>query len=316
MCDAKSFGNSKFNGKRAYHDKESYKWELASRAMSERLGDKMNECISACDREADVVEYLSYKCINNQRFVVRTKSNRPSQDGGRLFDEMGTQKVEGLYTVDIPQRGGRKSRKAKLSIQYAQVNVLAPERKQTTYPPLPIYAISCQESQCDSDKGLHLLLLTTEPVTCSEQARKIVSFYEARWKVELFHKVWESEGTNVEKLKMHQFESLEKLAVILAFIACRLMQLKDMGDSKLGETAPCTLCLNTNQWPMVYKAIYKKLPEQDKLPSVKWAYQSLGKLVGWNDSKQTERVGWKTLHEGPAKLDNLLEAVELLKLEM
>ena len=67
---------------------------------------------------------------------------------------------------------------------------------------------------------------------------------------------------------------------------------------------------------MLYKATYKKLPDQDNIPTVKWAYQSLGKLVGWNDSKRTGRVGWKTLHEGLTKLDHLLEAVELLKLEM
>lgn len=67
-----------------------------------------------------------------------------------------------------------------------------------------------------------------------------MSFYEARWKVELFHKIWKSEGTKVKSLKMHQYESLEKVAVIHAFIACRLMQLKDMGDSKTGEMASCT----------------------------------------------------------------------------
>lgn len=316
MRDSENFGNSKFNGKRAYKDKESYKWELASNAMAERLGEKMKDCISVCDREADVVEYLSYKCSHQQRFVVRAKSNRPLQEGGRLFDEMDKQTVEGHYSVNIPQRGGRKGRKAKLSIQYAQVNILAPERKQKTYPPLPIYAVSCQEIDCGSDKGLHWLLLTTEPVTCAQEARKIVSFYEARWKVELFHKVWKSEGTKVESLKMHQFESLEKVAIMHAFIACRLMQLKDMGDSKVGEKSPCTLCLTPQQWQMLYKATYKKLPDENNIPTVRWAYQSLGKLAGWNDSKRTGRVGWKTLHEGLTKLDTLLEAYELLKLKM
>ncbi|WP_158525420.1 hypothetical protein [Glaciecola sp. KUL10] len=109
-------------------------------------------------------------------------------------------------------------------------------------------------------------------MTNAKEARKIISFYEARWKVELFHKVWKSEGTKVENLKMHKFESLEKVAVMYAFIACRLMQLKDMGDSKAGEKSPCTLCLSTQQWQMLYKATYKKLPNKDNIPTVKWAY--------------------------------------------
>ena len=115
---------------------------------------------------------------------------------------------------------------------------------------------------------------------------------------------------------MHQFESLEKVAVIQAFIACRLMQLKDMGDSTTGETAPCTLCLTEPQWHLLYKAIYRKLPTKNEVPSVKWAYQSIGKLAGWNDSKRTGRVGWKTLNEGLRKLDNMMLAMELLKIEM
>ena len=51
---------------------------------------------------------------------------------------------------------------------------------------------------------------------------------------------------------MHQFESLEKVAVIQAFIACRLMQLKDMGDSTTGEAAPCTLYIVSHRTAMAF----------------------------------------------------------------
>lgn len=314
--DSKDFGKRKQRQKRAYEDKESYKWEQASSAMSERLGDKMKDCISVCDREADIIEYLSYKRANNQRFVVRVNSNRPLNEGNRLFNYLSEQIIEGEYTVHVPQRGGRKARDAKLSIQFAQVTVLAPERKRGAHPPLPLYAVSCKEICEDEDTGLHWTLLTTEVVENPAQARKIVGYYEARWKVELFHKVWKTQGTNVENLKMHQFESLEKVAVVLAFIACRLMQLKDMGDKPEGKTVPCTLCLSTPQWKLLYKATHKKSPDKNEPPTVRWAYHSLGKLAGWNDSKRTGRVGWKTLNEGLKKLNNMLEALDLIGHEM
>lgn len=313
--DDAEFGKKRIKT-RPYQEKESYKWEQASTAMSERLGDKMKDCISVCDREADVIEYLSYKCTHNQRFVVRVKYNRPLEDDNRLFDCLSEQTIAGEYQIKVPQRGGRKARETKLSIQYAQVSVLAPERKQKLYAPLPVYAVSCKEVNGKKDGGLHWTLLTTEPVESAEQARKIVHYYEARWRVELFHKVWKSEGTQVENLKMHQFESLEKVAVIQAFIACRLMQLKDMGDCDVGETAPCTLCLTAPQWQVLYRATYKKQPNKSKVPSVKWAYQSLGKLAGWNDSRRTGRVGWKTLNEGLTKLNNMMEALEMFDHEM
>lgn len=313
--DEAEFGKKRIKT-RPYQEKESYKWEQASTAMSERLGDKMKDCISVCDREADVIEYLSYKCTHNQRFVVRVKYNRPLEDDNRLFDCLSEQTIAGEYHINVPQRGGRKARQTKLSIQYAQVSVLAPERKQKFHAALPVYAVSCKEINGKKDGGLHWTLLTTEPVESAEQARKIVRYYEARWRVELFHKVWKSEGTQVENLKMHQFESLEKVAVIQAFIACRLMQLKDMGDSEVGETAPCTLCLIASQWRVLYRATYKKQPDKSKVPSVKWAYQSLGKLAGWNDSRRTGRVGWKTLNEGLTKLNNMMEALEMFGHEM
>jgi hypothetical protein len=241
--DSAEFGKSSEKKKRAYEDKESHKWEEASTAMRERLGDSMQNCISVCDREADIIEYMSYKSAHNQRFVVRAHYNRPLEEESRLYDYLTEQKKAGEYQFQVSQRGGRKGRWAKMDIKYAPVSVMAPQRKQKSYPPIELYAVSCTEIKSDTQENkskvrktptntLNWTLLTTEPVESAEQAMKIVSYYEARWKVELFHKVWKTQGTNVESLKMHQYQSLEKAAVILAFIACRLMQLKDMGENK------------------------------------------------------------------------------------
>lgn len=317
--DSNTFGKKSKPKTRPYKEKESYKWELASTAMSERLGDKMKDCISVCDRESDIIEYLSYKCTHNQRFVVRVNFDRPLEEGNRLYDCLSAQTVAGNYQIRVPQKGGRKARDVTLSIQYAKVSVLAPERKQKKHPPLPVYALTCKEvneGKEEDNSGLRWTLLTTEPVESAEQARKIVSYYEARWRVELFHKVWKSEGTQVEELKMHTFENLEKVAVVQAFIACRLMQLKDMGDSDVGKSAPCSLCLTAPQWKLLYRAVHKKSPNGIAVPNVRWAYHSLGKLAGWNDSRRTGRVGWKTLNQGLTKLNNMMEAVEILGHEM
>jgi hypothetical protein len=41
-------------------------------------------------------------------------------------------------------------------------------------------------------------LLTTEAVTTSEQASKIIGDDELRWLIEDYHKIWKSVGTRVE----------------------------------------------------------------------------------------------------------------------
>lgn len=311
------FGGRHHNQKRDYHTKESYKWEQASEAMQARLGDSvMARCISVCDREADVIEYLAYKQAKRQRFVVRAKSNRPLAEGDRLYDHAEALTTAGHYRVSIPQRGGRKARQAELSIRYAPVSVLAPTRKQPLYPPITVYAVYCDEVTQGTTQPLQWVLLTTEPVTNTQQALKVVSYYEARWKVELFHKVWKSEGTNVEALRMQDVGNLERMMVIQAFIACRLMQLKDMGDSDVAQVAPCTLCLSELQWKILFKARHKQTPLPNTPPDIKWAYQALGKLAGWNDSKRSGRVGWKTLWKGWEKLETLVSGYQLFQDEM
>ena len=62
--------------KRAYGDKESYKWQRASERMAARLGETQGRTVSVCDREADVYEYLQHKVGRGERFVVRASWDR------------------------------------------------------------------------------------------------------------------------------------------------------------------------------------------------------------------------------------------------
>lgn len=93
--EASSYGKKHQRKKRAYEDKESYKWEQASIQAKARLGDMMKRTISICDREADLYEYLNYKLQHDQRFVVRAKVDRhvlESQAG--LFETLEKKGVE------------------------------------------------------------------------------------------------------------------------------------------------------------------------------------------------------------------------------
>jgi hypothetical protein len=70
--------------------------------------------------------------------------------------------------------------------------------------------------------------------------------------------------------------------------------------------------LSTLEWKLLWlKQESKPLPEQP--PSLYWAYINLAKLAGWQDSKQTGRVGWQTLWEGWFNLQNLVEGSQLMK---
>ena len=48
-----------------------------------------------------------------------------------------------------------------------------------------------------------------------------------RWRVEEFHKAWKS-GAGVEQRRMRGADNLERIAVVLAFVAVRLLQLREV----------------------------------------------------------------------------------------
>lgn len=74
--DVMTYGHNVQYAQQPYEEKESFKWERASRAMTERLGEQISKVISVCDREADLIEYLAYKVEQKQRFVVRSMQSR------------------------------------------------------------------------------------------------------------------------------------------------------------------------------------------------------------------------------------------------
>ena len=307
--DADTFGCRKTRANRAFEEKESAKWVKASDNMSERLGDSLKRTISVCDREADIIEYLHYKVDNNQRYLVRATFNRPLENGTRLYDYAEGITPCGSYELVVAQRGGRKEHTAIMDLSYACVDVLAPVRKQKTLGSIKSNVVICQER--GNEKGLKWVLLTSEPINSAEDARKIVKYYEMRWKIEEYHKAWKSGGTQVEKLRMQSAGNIERMAVILGFVAVRLLQLREVGRDKMLAKEKCTAVFNNLQWRLLWAKTENKKAMKNFTPTVEWAYLSLGKLGGWQNSKNNNVVGWEALWEGWQKLDVLVEGYEM-----
>ncbi|MDX7992992.1 IS4 family transposase [Xenorhabdus littoralis] len=306
--DSASYGQRKDRNRRAYEDKESDKWQRASQAMSLRLGEQMNNVISVCDREADIIEYLRYKTEQQQRFVVRSMQSRCiEQADDRLHPFSASLCSAGERIVHVQQKGGRKSRYAICDIRFAPVSIKIPSNK--TGHSISLFYVGCQEQ--GDNEGLCWHLLTNEPVTTAKQAQKILEYYEKRWLIEDFHKSWKTGGTQVEELRMQSKDNLERMIVVLAFIAVRIQQLRYLSlQTERAKNLACESLLSPIAWKLLWlKTESKTLPKQ--VPSLHWAYLKLGRLAGWNDSKRTGIVGWQRLWEGGFKLQTLLEGYQL-----
>ena len=302
LRQASKFDSKNQRAAQDYRDKESFKWQRSSEAMAERLGDTIQHTVSVCDRESDVYEYLHYKVNAEQRFVLRTHCNR-KLDGSavKLFDTVRDLEGAGTYEVHIEQKGGRPGRKAMMESAYAPVRVLAPDRKQRDFTSIALTVVRCREIS-KSPHPVEWILLTTEQVNNAEDARRIVGYYEARWKIEEFHKAWKSGGTQIEKSRLQSAGNLERMAVILAFIAIRLLQLREVVhlDKKL-ISKDCSHILTESQWRLLWRKQEQKAYRTKTPTTTEWAYYDWARLGAWKDSKRTGRVVGHALVEGGCK---------------
>lgn len=302
----------KTRGKRAnhaitpYREKEGYKWESASTNMSARLGAKIDDVISVCDREADIYEYLRYKLTTKQRFVVRSMQSRHIEEGeNKLYHYASQLERAGKKEIYIAQKGGRKARTVTLDIVFAPVTLKVPYNKRGDS--LPLYYVGCVE-RSEAKESLSWHLLTNEPVTNQSQALTIIGYYEHRWLVEEYHKAWKSDGTNIEASRLQSKDNVERLVTINAFIAVRILQLKFAKEQP--DDSSCEQVLSSKAWKLLWlKRVSKTLP--DSAPSMKWAYTELAKLGGWKDTKRTGRASIKVIWQGWFKLQTILEGYDL-----
>lgn len=307
--DIAARGQRYHHATRPYREKESYKWEQASRNMSARLASEMDKVISVCDREADIYEYLTYKQAQQQRFVIRSMQSRCIKEhGNKLYSYAEQLHSAGTKTLCIPQKGGRKAREVALDIKYARVTLKAPANK-ASEPDIPLYYVGCiEQGECEEKLAWHLL--TSEAVVTEADAKQIVGYYERRWLIEDYHKVWKSAGTGVESLRMQSRNNLERMSVILAFIATRLLQLRFIREVEELPAQSCKTTLGDRAWKLLWLKVESPvLPKNE--PDMRWAYCSLARLGGWKDTKRTGRASVKALWQGWLKLQTILEGYEL-----
>jgi len=313
--DPESRGKRYERTKKAYAEKESFKWELASQKMLERLGESAKKVISVCDREADIYDYLSYKCKHNQRFIVRAGQNRKlAEIDETLIDAFNGAPKLGTYELYISQKGGRQARKTKINLHSCKVELKNPVDSEAE--PLHISMVVALEANAANKEGpISWIILTSEAASSYEEAKQVVIYYAMRWRIEEFHKAWKT-GAGAERQRMQSADNLERMLVILSFVAVRLFQLREALESENenkseAESIPCTAALSEEEYKVLWFAHQKKGDKKKAMPKVvptlSWAYREIAKLGGWNNSKRTGRASWLTIWHGWFRLQDRLE---------
>ena len=156
--------------------------------------------------------------------------------------------------MDIAQRGGRCARQAQLELRSLCVELQPPASRSAGAAPLIVNVVLAQEIAPPPDEdALRWVLLTSEPVGTTDQAAQVIRYYELRWRIEEYHKAWKS-GVGVERQRFQSAENLERMLVITAFLAVRLLQLREhlqpapAGDRKVA----CDVVLTQQEWQVLW----------------------------------------------------------------
>ena len=191
-----------------YEEKESYKWELASRRVMGRIGEA-DRLIAVADREADIYEYLRYLHSIDHGAVIRACYDRCVRaEEGHLWAHLKKQPIIGTYELYIGQRGvmygskhhatrpAREGRWAKLYVQVAEVT-LVPSRSPKSRSDkhlraTAVYVREDMETAPNKGKPVEWMLLTFEQIESFDDALRVIGYYEKRWLIEEFHKCWKT----------------------------------------------------------------------------------------------------------------------------
>lgn len=308
--------------KKAYIEKESYRWEQASCRMVELIGD-VSHIITVCDREADIYEFLQYHKKSGQRFIVRAAQNRRINDDELLWDKMESLPVVGYREIQIEQRGpwkpvfekvrpGRKKRTATLEVRAGEVTLLCPKNdspKDTA--PIVLNAVYVREINVpEGREALEWRLLTTESVKSQDEANTVVNYYEKRWIIEEFHCSWKV-GCRLEERPFQSLKAVARMIAITAPIGVRLLQLQCLADGNPNGT--CEKILTKEEWQCLHTFSSQDKALPSKAPTNEWVYYAIAKMGGWIDTKRTGRVGWKAMWIGWSRFQDQLHGWRMAK---
>ncbi len=276
------------------------------------------EWVHVLDRGGDNFEVYCHLLEQRSEWVVRAaKLNRYVLAGidevrMKLSEYLPELEVLGMYTLSLRARPGQKAREAKLEVRVGKIKMPRPHHasawvKQLDQPPIAMNVVEVVE--VDAPEGvtpIRWVLLTSLSVETFDQAWTVISYYEARWLVEEYHKALKT-GCRVEGRQLKTAARLEAMVGLMSVIAVRLLRLKSL--ARTNPEIPARRVV-PHVWLAMLKAARKGLNRVHDL-TVGQFYREVAKLGGFLGRKHDGEPGWITIWRGWEKLSTYVQAASL-----
>lgn len=304
--DAQDFGKKHKRRDLPIEDKESYKWVKsvqAAASLQARL--PHTTVVSVGDREADIFELFDHarSLPHAPKLLIRAEQNRTlTEEQGKLWEHLSARPIAGYQQLQLPRRGNRAARVAKLAISYACVELKAPNRK-AALRALKLWAVFAREIDAPAKATpLEWMLLSTCEVESFEAAIEKLAWYTQRWGIEVYHRTLKS-GCQIETRQLGHADRIEACLAIDMVVAWRILQLSKLGREH--PDVPCTVYFSETEWKALLTFVNRNPHVPAEPPSLREATRLVAGLGGFLGRNCDGEPGTQTLWLGLQRLDDI-----------
>ena len=182
-------------------------------------------------------------------------------------------------------------------MRWRQVTLRPPNsRDKEKLPNITIWAVWAIESQPPPGvTAVEWLLLTSVPITSTEDALSRLEWYAARWGIEVWHKVLKS-GCRIEDRQLETAERLRRCLTLYSVIAWRILYATML--ARAVPDVPCTVLLDADEWQGLYCRIHRVAVAPPKPPPLRQAVRWIAQLGGFQGRKGDGEPGVTVLWKG------------------
>jgi hypothetical protein len=296
--------------------KESYRWIECLRKTKELLVNE--EIIVVSDREGDIYEGFEEAYELGVDVVVRCQHDRIVEGDVKISEVLATSKLKGKHKVIIPSNGSRKRKVLNLELRSEKLELKSKPSDQTTHmnrhrKDLELYVIDASDVKAE----VNWRILTTLPVSSSEDIKEILDIYAKRWNVELYFKSLKT-GCNVEDCRMNEASKLVKYLSLMSIIAWRVFWINFVGRES--PESCCETTLVESEWKVAWlmvnrdkikKGQVKKSEMPKDPPKLRESIHWIAAIGGFKRRKSDGEPGLISFWRGWRKLQNGVEVYEM-----
>lgn len=292
---------------RRCRSRESQVWSRAAQAVGAAPENSL--WVHVGDRYSDIFEFMATCLESGSDFLVRAAQDRcmETEDGTQDYVISFARRLpaQGERLTEVPARKRRPARTARVQISFSPITILPPKGGPFRES-LSVWVVRVWEPEppAGEDEPLEWILLTSVMTRIVDEAWERVDWYKCRWISEDYHQCLKT-GCSIEKRQLREKDRLLRLLGLLAPVALRLLQLRDI--VRLSPDAPAISTLPKDLVQVVAHLAEAPL-ESLTMKDFWWAVAQQGGFLG---RRRDGPPGWKTIWRGWLHVQTLLEGVRL-----